>query len=118
MATTSPIRIDDELYESASIVGPTMSRSASQQVSHWARIGREVEAGGLSTAAITEVLAGARRYDELDERAQALIRAEWTDLMAARRSALDLRSEFEAAGETYAELDEDGNVVERTASSI
>ena len=37
MATTSPTRIDDDLFASAKAVGEVMSRSASQQVSHWAR---------------------------------------------------------------------------------
>ena len=45
MATTSPTRIDDDVFESARHFGATMSRSASQQVTHWARIGRELEAG-------------------------------------------------------------------------
>ena len=40
MGTTSPTRIDDELYASAKVVGSLMSRSAAQQIGHWARIGR------------------------------------------------------------------------------
>ena len=113
MATTSPIRIDDELYASAGIVGPVMSRSASQQIAHWARIGRELESSDLSAAEIAEVLAGSRSYDDLDDRSQAIVRAEWQERIDARLAALDLRAEFESAGQTYAELDDDGNVVVR-----
>jgi hypothetical protein len=113
MATTSPIRIDDELYKSASIVGPVMSRSASQQVQHWARIGREIEEAGMAASEVAEVLAGARSYDDLDARQQAMVRAEWQERIEARLDALDLAAEFEAAGESYAELDDDGNAVVR-----
>lgn len=112
MATTSPIRIDDDLYASAGIIGPIVSRSASQQIAHWARIGREIEASReVSTAEIIEVLAGARSYDALDDRQQALVRAAWAESIAADLDGgLDLASEFEAAGETYSELDGD-NIV-------
>ena len=117
MATTSPIRIDDELYKSASIVGPVMSRSASQQVQHWARIGRELEEADMAAGAIAAVLAGARSYDDIDARQQAIVRAEWEERVASRIHALDLAAEFEAAGESYAELDDDDNVVVRTPTS-
>ena len=90
MAMTSPIRIDDELYKSASIVGPVMSRSASQQVQHWARIGRELEEADMAAGAIAAVLAGARSYDDIDARQQAIVRAEWEERVASRIHALDL----------------------------
>lgn len=86
MATTSPIRIDDELYKSASIVGPVMSRSASQQVQHWARIGRELEEADMAAGAIAEVLAGARSYDDIDARQQAIVRAEWEARVVSSRA--------------------------------
>ena len=113
MATTSPIRIDDELYKSAGLVGPVMSRSASQQVQHWARIGREIEEVGMAAREITDVLTGARSYDDLDAHQQAMVRSEWTERIEARLDALDFAAEFEAAGVSYVELDDDGNVVVR-----
>lgn len=117
MATTSPIRIDDELYKSASIVGPVMSRSASQQVQRWARIGRELEEADMAASAVAEVLAGARSYDDLDARQQAIVRAEWEERVEARLGALNLAAEFEAVGESYVELEGDGNVVVRVPAS-
>lgn len=39
-----PTRIEHDLYDGAKTVGSTMSRSAAQQINHWARIGREIEA--------------------------------------------------------------------------
>ena len=119
MATTSPIRIDDDLYASAGIVGPVMSRSAAQQIAHWARIGREIEASPhISTAEVAEVLAGARSYDSLDDRQQALVRAAWDETIAADLDGgIDLGAEFRAAGETYSELDENGRIVTHPATN-
>lgn len=113
MPSTSPARIDDDLYTSARLAGSVQSRSASQQVVHWARIGRELEASGsISPKEIAEVLAGARPYDALDAKAQAVVRAEWSTLMEERRNAVDLAVSFRASGRTWVELDDDGNVVE------
>lgn len=114
MATTSPARIDDDLYASAKLAGEVQSRSASQQVVHWARIGREVEASAtISHKDIAEVLAGSRPYDRLSAKEQAIVRAEWSTRMDARREALNLAQQFAAAGRTWVELDDDGAVVER-----
>jgi hypothetical protein len=117
MATTSPTRVDDELYASAKLVGDVMDRSAAQQICHWARIGREFEAAtGVSQRHVAEVLAGARSYDDLDAQEQAVVRAEWVEAMELRRGALDLAAEFTAAGRPFAELDADGQVVHRAAA--
>src|SRR4051794_13628279 len=102
MATTSPARIDDELYASAKLVGSVMSRSASQQVAHWARIGRPLEASStVSQKAIAEALSGDRRYDELGVEEQAIVRAEWAERTTERREALDLAAVFASEGRSY-----------------
>ncbi len=112
MATTSPTRIDDELYTSAKLVGGVMSRSAAQQIAHWARIGRELEASPtVAHRDIAEVLDGRRHYDELTVHEQAVVRAEWGDRIARRRDGLDLADEFEREGRSYVELDDEGNVI-------
>ncbi len=114
MATTSPTRIEDDLYASAKLAGDAQSRSASQQVAHWARIGREIQAStSISHREIAEVLAGRRSYDGLDSKAQAVVRAEWAERMAVYRAELDLTNRFTAEGRRWVELDNDGNVVER-----
>ncbi len=65
---TSPIRIDDDIYQSARLVASIEDRSLSQQVAHWARIGRQLEsASNVSPAAITAVLAGGRSYGDLTD---------------------------------------------------
>jgi hypothetical protein len=115
LATTSPTRIDDDLYASAKLVGPLMSRSAAQQIAHWARIGREIEAAdSVSHRMVADVLAARTDYDTLTAQEQAVVRAEWAERMDARREGLDLAREFADERRTYVELDEQGNVVRRT----
>jgi len=115
MATTSPTRIDDDLYASAKAVGALMSRSAAQQLAHWARIGRELEAAGsVSHRAIAEVLAGEQSYDHLGVEEQAVVRAEWAERLAVKIAGLDLSQTFAAERRAYIELDESGQVVRRT----
>jgi len=117
MATTSPIRVDDELYASAKLVGQLMSRSAAQQVAHWARIGRELESSNtISHRAIAAVLDGRRDYDALTDHEQAVVRAEWAERITERREGLNLAKEFADAGRSYVELDRDGNVVRHSAT--
>lgn len=58
------------------------------------------------------------RYDDLDDsRAQAVVRALWTEQMKQWRETLDLEAEFIAKGLPYAELDENGKVVVRELAS-
>jgi hypothetical protein len=119
MATTSPTRIDDDLFASAKAVGEVMSRSASQQVSHWARIGRELEAAAsVSQRAIAEVLAGEGSYDRLTAEEQAVVRAEWSERIDARVASLDLARAFATEGRSFVELDEHGEVVRHSAADL
>jgi hypothetical protein len=115
VATTSPARIDDDLYASAKLAGDVQSRSASQQVAHWARIGREIEASAsISPRDIAEVLSGSRSYDTLGAKEQAVVRAEWAARMDRLREELNLAEEFAAAARGWVELDDAGRVVAGT----
>lgn len=117
MATTSPARIDDDLYASAKLAGSVQSRSASQQVAHWARIGREIEASSsIAHKEIAAVLAGSRSYDSLGAKEQAVVRAEWAERMEEVRGSLDLAAQFSKAGRTWVELDDKGRVAPRGSS--
>jgi hypothetical protein len=114
----SSARIDRDLYASAKLAGSLQSRSASQQVAHWARIGREIEASRtISAAEIHEVLAGSRSYDALTAEEQAEIRAEWSVRMDERRRTLDLAAHFTEEGRRWVELDDRGQVMERGVSA-
>lgn len=109
-----PTRIDGDLFAAAKSSGAVNSRSAAQQLAHWARIGREFEASaGVSQRDVEAVLAGAGSYDALQEREQAIVRATWDEQIAGRLSSLDLEEQFKAAGVEWAEADDEGNLVTR-----
>ncbi|MBR21236.1 MAG: hypothetical protein CMF57_02135 [Leifsonia sp.] len=118
MSTTMPTRVDGDLFDAAKSVGAIASRSAAQQISHWARIGRELEASpATSLRDIQRVLAGETDYDSLGERGQAVVRASWDEQMADRRESLDLAAEFAQAGRPWSEADERGGAVLRNAGT-
>ena len=56
--SSNSIRIGTQLFEEARRLGELMSRSAAQQVEHWARLGAALEATGLSVAEVAELLHG------------------------------------------------------------
>ncbi len=112
MKTSTPIRIDAELYSAATGAAAVMSRSTTQQIAHWARIGRELEASSeVSIEHVAQVLRGARDYDAVGPEEQAVVRAYWAEKMAALIGTLRLDRKFAAEGRPYVELDERGAVV-------
>jgi hypothetical protein len=118
MSTTMPTRIDADLFEAAKVMGDAMSRSAAQQVNHWARIGRVFEAtAGISHRDIVRVLSGQASYDGLTDKEQVLVRALWDEQLASQ-GAIDMAAEFAAAGITdWVDTDDRGNVVDNQRRS-
>ncbi|SDK35630.1 ParD-like antitoxin of type II toxin-antitoxin system [Cryobacterium psychrotolerans] len=111
-----PMRVDGDLFEAAKSVGAVASRSAAQQISHWARIGRELEASpGTSPRDVQRVLAGEAgyKYDNLGERDQAVVRASWDEQLDERRAKLNLATEFAKSGRSWSEADAQGHLVKR-----
>ncbi|MEY2426454.1 MAG: hypothetical protein QOI61_2026 [Actinomycetota bacterium] len=111
MGQAPPTRVDDDVYNDAQATAQLTSRSTAQQISFWARIGRDV-ARRANYEQLLALLAN-DSYDDLDGDAQAIVRAGWSE-MIERRASQNLAARFEARGESYAELDDDGNVVIRT----
>ena len=58
------VRVSDDLYAVAEMTGEAMHRSLAQQIEHWAALGRAIEAAGLTTEQIGQVLSGNRRAQE------------------------------------------------------
>lgn len=112
--SSPPTRLPEDLYEAARSSAAVNSRSVAQQIAHWARVGRELEASsGVSQRDIERVLAGEGSYDTLSEREQALVRAAWGERVAARRATLDYEARFMATGDSWSEADPEGNVITR-----
>ena len=112
MPSTMPLRVGDDLLNSAKLAADAAGRSTAQQIGYWAKLGRELErSGSVPVREIAEVLAGARSYDDLDPKAQAIVRAEWEAQIEARRAALNLAESFAAEERSWVELGRDGSVV-------
>ncbi len=110
--TSQPTRLPADVYDSAVAASAITSRTVPQQIAHWARIGRELELSpAVNHRQVARVLAGLASYDELDEHEQAIVRKAWSERLAELRTQLDYATRFSAAGDSYSEADEDGNLV-------
>lgn len=120
MATAQgPVRLDAEITEAARVAASRMSRSVAQQVSHWARIGRELErARDVSAEDIRRVLEGEADYDAIPAKEQAMVRAVWSGRIDQLRTELRLDRDYVSRGYRYAELDEHGEVVVRDPPAL
>ena len=111
------VRIERGLIEAARGEGRVTARSVSAQITHWARLGRAFENARVPGSAIGSVLAKQGDFDSLSDEDQRAVSAMWTHRMAEAITDLDLVAEFEASGQAYAFLDEDGNVVRIPSST-
>lgn len=119
MATSTPIRVDEDIHASAQAIASAMSRSTSQQVSFWARIGRALDMSPCaSTRSVEQVLNGEADYDSLNFFEQAVFRSRRDERITERLRNLDLEAVFAAEGRSYVELDDGGDVVERQPRPI
>ena len=120
MATAnSPMRLDPELAASARSTARHMSRSLSQQIAHWARIGRELERSpGVTVTAVQAVLEGKGIYDVLNTHEQAIVRAGWAERLDVARTGLRLDRVLTEQGREVVELDADGAVVVRDPGGV
>ena len=117
MTLSPPTRVESDVYAAAQAAGSVHDRSTAQQLTHWARIGRELERSVVSQSAIDDVLHGRRPYDSLADYDQAVVRATWAEAMNDVAAGMDLSGEFAEQGRRWSELDEDGKVVHRNAEA-
>jgi hypothetical protein len=54
--SSNSVRISSDLFQQAHRQGEVLSRSAAQQLEHWARLGAAVEQSGLSVGELVELL--------------------------------------------------------------
>lgn len=66
---SNSIRISADLFEQAARQGAVLSRSAAQQLEHWARLGAALEASGLSVPQLVALLQGQIRQSSADGQA-------------------------------------------------
>jgi hypothetical protein len=107
-------RVAADLFDSAAAEGAKQSRSAKQQLDHWARVGRAVSSQQTASRLRVEAaLAGRLDIAFLNEQEGVVFNAE-IDVAIAESLAQDNWGEALAAqGITTVALDDDGNMVER-----
>lgn len=113
---STPTRVAEDVARTASDVAAAENRSASEQISYWARIGMNVDrAGSVATRRVLDAAAGRIQFASLDDEERAAAHA----LIDARVSELAARERFGPAsrgsGHATVSLDDDGRLVEIAA---
>lgn len=111
--TSIPTRVSADVAACATAVAPTESRSFTEQINHWARIGMQVErSGSLLSRRVLAVATGDEQFSSLSTEdrvtAHALIDAD----IAARAAKQRFGSSARQAGQATVCLDEDGKLIE------
>jgi len=111
----NPTRVHRDVHAAARIAAELTGRTVAEQLSHWARIGSEVEtfalAGLQERRRTSQQLLAGRDYDTLPADEQALVRAAWDEEMESRLTKLDLAAERHAGGWPVVTLDDEDLVV-------
>lgn len=114
MAADRPTRVAADLLESAAAEGARQSRSAKQQLDHWARVGRSVCAQqSAARMRVEAALAGTLPLSELSDEEGVAFNAEVQASLEERMRATDLGAVLGAGGVTTVSLNNDGELVER-----
>ena len=113
MPADRPTRFAADLLDSAAIEGRRDSRSAKQQLDHWARIGRAVSMHQTASRRRVEAaLAGELALGELGEDERLVANIELDVAVQTRADAVSFGSRLAAEGVTTVALAEDGTLVE------
>jgi ParD-like antitoxin of type II bacterial toxin-antitoxin system len=106
-------RFASDLIDSAAVEGARQSRSAKQQLDHWARIGRSVSMHHTAARRRVEAaLDGTLALTELSADERLVVSAEIDAAIQERLHTTDYGARLAAEGVTTVALDEDGNLIE------
>lgn len=113
----TPTRVNKDVYAAAKAAAALTGRTVAEQLSHWAKVGSEVEAIALlelrQRRRTAQGLLAGRDYDSLSGDEQALVRTAWDEEMDQRLASTDVAADKHTVGQPVITLDEDGNVVRR-----
>jgi hypothetical protein len=106
-------RFAADLLDSAAAEGARQSRSAKQQLDHWARVGRAVSSRhSAARRKVEAALAGELELSALNEEEGVVFNAEISAAIQERLAGADYGRELAGRGITTVALDEDGQIVE------
>src|ERR1700710_120294 len=108
-APDRPTRIAADLFDSATVEGKRQSRSAKQQLDHWARVGRAVSANQTAARRRVEAaLAGELPERELSAEERAVLSAELDTSISEAARTTSFGRRLAARGVTTVALDDKG----------
>jgi hypothetical protein len=106
-------RFAADLLDSAAVEGARQSRSAKQQLDHWARVGRAVSSRHTAARQKVEAaLAGELELTELSEEEGVVFNAEISAAIQESLAEADYGRLLAGRGITTVALNEDGQMVE------
>jgi hypothetical protein len=106
-------RVAADLMESAAVEGARQSRSAKQQLDHWARVGRAVSSHqSASRHRVEAAMAGELELDELTPDEGLVFNAEISASIEESLARTNYGDVLAAGGITMVALDDDGALVE------
>jgi hypothetical protein len=111
-STDRPTRVAADLLEAAAVEGRRESRSAKQQLDHWARVGRAVSAQtSASRRRVEAALAGELSERELTSHERVTFNAELDAAICESARAIDLGEVLASRGVTAVGLDDEGRLM-------
>lgn len=112
--TDRPTRVASDLMDSAAVEGKRQSRSAKQQLDHWARVGRSVSSqSSKARRRVEAALAGTLAFPDLTAEEGMVVNAEISAAIDEKMAAVNFGDILAAQGTTTVGLDADGNIVKR-----
>jgi hypothetical protein len=106
-------RFAADLVDSAAAEGARQSRSAKQQLDHWARVGRAVSSQhSAARRRVEAALAGELELDELSTEEGVVFNAEVAAAIQESLADADYGRQLAVRGITTVALNEDGEMVE------
>ena len=113
------VKISDDLAGSARDEARVKSRSLTQQVEHWARIGRVVErSGAIDPRRVRAALAAELAFDDLGSAERAAFLGELEALVVAPDGDPAVRAAVLASGVTASVIDSRGHLVSVGSSEL
>jgi hypothetical protein len=106
-------RVAADLMESATVEGARQSRSAKQQLDHWARVGRAVSSHqSASRRRVEAAMAGELGLDELTAEEGVVFNAEISAALEESLAGTNYGDVLAAGGITMVALNDAGQIVE------
>ena|SRR5680860_1341593 len=108
-----PTRVTADVAAIAAAVAETENRTMTEQISHWVRLGRQVErATSTEGRRLRSVIAGEDQFSSLSREERVVAHASIDAAMAERIESLAFGAEARRSGRVTVSLDEDGALIE------